>query len=412
MGFFKEAVVGISWLGGLRLSTRLITYAKIAILARLLTPAQFGLFGIASLVLAFLEIATETGINVVLIQERADIKKFVDTAWIISIIRGLVISLAIWLAAPYIASFFNSPDSRSLLYLVGFVPLIKGFINPSVVKFQKELKFSKEFLYRLVVFSFDAVVAVLFALRINSALSLVYGMLAGAMAEVALSHLLLKPKPKLRFEKSKIKRVFGHGKWITMAGVFNYLFENVDNVVVGKLMDMTSLGFYQNAYKISSLPLSEVADVVKKVTFPIYVKFSDDRARLKAAFLKSTLALSVIVIPLGLILLIYPQTVVRIILGGNWLTIVPVIRVMSFFGVIRAIIASSYPVFLSLKKQKYITYAMLAGILGLIITIVPFVKNYGIVGAGLSALTGTVFEIPVIVYFLIKIFRNKKPEVL
>ncbi len=408
MGFFKDAILGVSLVGALRLSTRLITFAKIAILARLLTPEQFGLFGIATIVLAFLEIITESGINVFLIQEKAELKKFINTAWVISIVRGLTISLIILLTTPFIASFFRSPDSRTILYLISLVPFLRGFINPAVVRFQKELKFSKEFIFRLFTFSFDAIFAVAFALRIHSALSLVFGMIAGALAEIFLSHFLIKPRPKLNFEKQKMAVVINRGKWITLAGFFNYLFENVDNAVVGRLLDMTSLGFYQNTYKISSLPLSEVADVVKKVAFPIYVKFSDDLVRLKKAFLKSVLAISLIVIPIGLILLCFPQVVVRIILGEKWLAVVPVLRVMSFFGVIRAIIASSYPVFLSLKKQEYITYSMLAGILGLALTIVPFVQRFGITGAGLSALTGTLFEIPVVSYYLFKVFSQKK----
>ena len=379
---------------------------KLAILARLLTPEQFGVFGIATLVLAFLEIITETGINIFLIQEKADIKKYIDTAWIVSIARGFLITIFLFLLSPAISSFFNSPESYKLLLLLSLVPLIRGFVNPAIVKFQKDLNFSKEFLFRFSVYFIDALAAVLIAVKTHSPLALVAGMIAAAIFEAALSHFFIKPAPKLKFEFEKVKRVVNRGKWLTVAGLFNYLFENADDTVVGKLMNTGSLGLYQMAYKISSLPLTEVSGVVQKVTFPVYVKIAADRLRLKRAFIKSLAATAILVLPLGIALLVFPSPIVRIILGERWLAIVPVVRVMSFFGVIRAIIASSYPVFLSLKKQKYITYAMLAGISGLMLTIVPFVKNYGIVGAGLSALTGTLFEIPVIVFYLAKIFKK------
>ena len=379
---------------------------KLAILARLLTPEQFGVFGIATLVLAFLEIITETGINIFLIQEKADIKKYIDTAWTVSIARGFLITIFLFLLSPAISSFFNSPESYKLLLLLSLVPLIRGFVNPAIVKFQKDLNFSKEFLFRFSVYFIDALAAVLIAVKTHSPLALVAGMIAAAIFEAALSHFFIKPAPKLKFEFEKVKRVVNRGKWLTVAGLFNYLFENADDTVVGKLMNTGSLGLYQMAYKISSLPLTEVSGVVQKVTFPVYVKIAADRLRLKRAFIKSLAATAILVLPLGIALLVFPSPIVRIILGERWLAIVPVVRVMSFFGVIRAIIASSYPVFLSLKKQKYITYAMLAGISGLMLTIVPFVKNYGIVGAGLSALTGTLFEIPVIVFYLAKIFKK------
>ena len=96
MELFRETAKGISWVGGFRFTSRLIAYGKLAIIARLLTPELFGVYGIATLVLAFLEIFTETGINTVLIQEKKKIDKYIDTAWIISVIRGIVIAIIIF----------------------------------------------------------------------------------------------------------------------------------------------------------------------------------------------------------------------------------------------------------------------------------------------------------------------------
>ncbi len=245
-------------MGALRASTRGLAFVKIAVLARLLLPEQFGLFGIASLVLSFLEIATETGINIFLIQEKAEIKDYVDTAWVVSIVRGFVIALILFLLAPFIASFFNSPRALGLLRLITLVPLVRGFINPAVVKYQKDLEFNKEFLLRVAVFVLDAVVAIGVAMWLKSASSLVWGMVAGALTEVFVSHLFVKPRPKLSIEMDKVRRVLDRGKWVTAAGFFNYLFREGDDIVVGRLLNTTALGLYQVAYKISTLPITEV----------------------------------------------------------------------------------------------------------------------------------------------------------
>src|SRR3989344_3910848 len=149
MGYLSDTVRGVSWMGVLRASTRSLTFVKIVVLARFLSPNEFGLFGIAMLALAFLEIITETGINIFLIQEKADLKEYNNTAWVVSILRGVLMSLALFLFTPYIASFFNSPGAIQLLYLTSLVPLVRGFINPAVVRFQKELLFNKEFSLRL-----------------------------------------------------------------------------------------------------------------------------------------------------------------------------------------------------------------------------------------------------------------------
>ena len=110
MGYTKEAIKGISWVGAFRLSTRFITLLRTAILARILSPAQFGVFGIASLLLGLVEMLTETGINIFLVQEADDAHKYLNTAWMVSIMRGILISAVIILSAGLVSNFFNSPD--------------------------------------------------------------------------------------------------------------------------------------------------------------------------------------------------------------------------------------------------------------------------------------------------------------
>lgn len=395
-------------MGALRGATRVMAFLKIAILARLLNPLQFGIFGIAALVLALLEIITETGVNIFLIQEKEELEKFNDTAWVVSIIRGSLIALILLVSAPLIAQFFRTPQAARVIALTALVPFIRGFINPAIVKFQKELQFSREFILRLSIYSVDGLVAIIVGLLTHSATSMVWGMIAGGIIEVLLSHLIIKPRPAFIFYQNRVKEVFNRGKWVTAAGFFDYLFENLDDMVVGRVMMAFDLGVYQMAYKISSLPITEVADVVTKVTFPVFVKISDDGKRLKEAFFKSVLGVGALVVPFGFILLFFTEPIVRIILGDQWLIAVPVVKILSFLGVIRALINSSFPLFFAVKKQNYTTYITLLGILGLGMTIYPLVLKYGIVGAGLSALVGVCFALPTTAFFVIKLFREFK----
>src|SRR3989344_9285412 len=148
MGYTKEAIKGVSWLGAFRLFARVLSFLRTIIVARILSPSQFGVYGIATLLLSLIEILTETGINVFLIQKKDDIDRYINTAWIVSIIRGLLISIVIISSARFVSDFFRNPEVFPLLMLIGVVSFIRGFINPSVVKFQKELNFNKEFYYR------------------------------------------------------------------------------------------------------------------------------------------------------------------------------------------------------------------------------------------------------------------------
>lgn len=406
MGYFKKAFRGVAWMGALRGSTRIIAYIRIAVLARLLSPAQFGVFGIASLVLAFLEIITETGINVFLVQDEGDLKNYLDTAWLVSILRGILISSLILIFTPTIALFFNSPEARTVLYLIAAVPFIRGFINPSIVRFQKELEFGKEFWFRLSIFVSHTVVAVWVGYLTRSATSFVYGLGAAALLEVFLSFVFVKPRPRIALDTKKISTVISRGKWVTAAGLFEYLFREGDDVVVGRLLNTDALGLYQVAYKLATLPVQEMGQVFNRVTFPIYTKIMTDKKRLKQAFLKTAGTISLLVIPFSLLLLFFTKPLILTILGEQWVSIVGVVKILAIFGAVRSISRSVNPLFLAAKKQEYMTATSLAGIVGMAVTIIPLISRFGISGAGLSALVGAILSLPVMAYFSFKILTK------
>jgi len=150
----------------------------------------------------------------------------------------------------------------------------------------------------------------------------------------------------------KIKTILGRGKWITASRIFEYLFRETDDIAVGRVLNANSLGIYQVAYKISSLPITEVANVVTRVTFPIYVKISHDSTRLKRAFVRVLLVVFVLTVPFGIFLFIFSDPFVTILLGNSydWSEVVPVIKVLALFGVARALTSVTYPLFNSVKK--------------------------------------------------------------
>ena len=393
-------------MGGLRGTTRAIAFLKIIILARILSPSEFGLFGIASLILAFLEIFTETGINAFLIQEKSNIEKFVNTAWVISIVRGILISLLLLLSANFLTIFFDAPESKNLIYLIAVIPFLRGFINPSIVKFQKDLTFNKEFYYKTLSFVIDSGVAIWLAVTIKSASALVFGMIAGVIVELFISYLWIKPIPRLSFELDKLKLVLSRGKWITLWGILDYFYQHGDDIVVGKLLGTYSLGLYQTAYRVAILPVSEGGEIFNKVTFPVYVKIREDGDRLKRVFIKILITVAIFVIPFGLVLVLFPDWFVNTVLGIKWIEIVPVLPFLAIYAVLRAILGTSQSLFLALKKQKYVVYTLLVALAGMAIFIVPLVNNYGILGAGISALLGWLLAIPVIIYFIKKVFKG------
>lgn len=402
MGYFKDSVKGVGWMTSFRVLYRLIGIIRIAIVAHLLTPLVLGVFGIVSIVLGFLEIITETGINIFLIQESGEVDNYVDNAWIVSIFRGILISVLILILASPISTFFSSPMVRNLLYITALVPLIRGFINPSIVKFQKELQFNKEFMYRISVFFVDSLVSVLGVIILKSIYGLVLGMLAGVIYEVFYTFVMARPWPKFKFEIDKFKKIINRGKWVTLFGVFDYLYTQSDNIIVGRLLGVAPLGIYQNAYKISTAPLSEIGDIFYRVTFPIFSKISGDRDRLKSAFLKNTLTTFILMTTLGIFIFIFAEPIVNILFGIGWESAIPVVRLLAILGVVRGVASSANSMLVAREQQKYSAVITIASTIGLWLTIVPLTRIYGIIGAGMAATIGTLLSLPLTIYYVKK----------
>jgi len=409
MGYKKDIFKGVSWLGAFRIVTRGMSFVRTAIIARILSPSDFGLFGIATLTLSFIEVFTETGINIFLIQQKDEADKYISTAWIVSILRGCLIALLIFGFAPLIGSFFHAENSLLLVRLMAIVPFVRGFINPSVAKFIKDLEFHKEFYYRTAIFSVESFVTLILVLIMQTATALVYAMIIGAVFETILSFFMASPKPTFKFHKQQFKKVIQYGKWLTLAGIFDYLYQNIDNLIVGRILGTASLGFYSMGYKISSVPISEFSDVFSKATFPVYSKISHDKQRLLQAFYKSVGITSLLVLPIGIVFFFIPSLIVSILLGPKWLSVAPVLKYLALFGVLRAISNLANGFFYSVHRQDIVTITTFCSLLGIAIPLVPLVLLWGIKGAAISAVIGSMIAYPVNIFFIYRLFYRKQP---
>jgi O-antigen/teichoic acid export membrane protein len=406
MGYTKDAVKGTSWIGFLRFLTKGIGFIELLVLARILAPGQFGAYGIALLALGFLETITETGVNIVLLQEDK-IDHFISSAWLVSILRGILISLAIFISAPFISAFFHSPESKNLLYLISLVPLIRGGINPSVVKLQKELNFRKNFYYQSSILIVDTIVSIALTYMLKNPIGIILGLLSGAVFELFLSFFIAGPRPNLSFDSSYIKMIFHRGKWVTGATVFEYLFQNTDNIAVGRLLGASSLGVYQLAYSVAVIPMQELGSVFSFVGAPILVKIKSEPDRFRKAIFKLITATLVLCIIPALILFFYPKILV-LILGAKWQGTLQLLPILVFLGMIKALSAVSYSVFLSVNKVVYTSIVTAVNLLILAVMVIPFTLNLGTRGAAVSATVAAALSLPLVVYYLLKLTRRKE----
>ena len=406
----QRAVRSGAWVFLLRVIQQLFSLVRLVILARILAPQDFGLMGIALLSMATLETFSQTGFQQALIQKKHDIKPYLDTAWSFLILRGVILFAILYLIAPYAATFFDAPEAKPIIQVIGLSVIFQVFTNIGVIHFQKELEFNKQFIYQLSGTLTDFVVAIVAVLVLGNVWALVFGLLAGKAAMLVVSYLIHPFKPHLSFDIGKAKELFGYGKWILGSSVLIFLVTQGDDILVGKLVGVTALGFYQMAYLISNLPATEITHVISQVTFPVYSKIQDDIPRLRDAYLKILQLTAFLSIPVACLIFVLAPDFTLIFLGEKWMPMVPAMQVLVFAGMVRSIAATGGPIFHAVGKPKIDTIMQIIRLFILAILIYPLTINWGIFGASVAVFFSTFISAFGFVLAVMKIIKCRSND--
>lgn len=394
MGYSRTALKGFGWLGTVRLITRGLSYLKLAIIARFLLPQDFGIFGIVALSLAFFETLTETGVNMALIhKDKALTQNSVDTSFIISIVRGILISTFMALLSWPIASFFKEPRVVPFLLVASLISLVRGFINPAEISFQKNLEFNKESWFRIILAVIDIVTAIGFTLLTKSVLALVLSMLITSIAEVGLSWWWCRPTPRLKLNRAELHEILHFGKWLNITVVANYFATQLDSMVVGRFLGTQWLGIYQLGFKLAYMPLSEVGAVISQATFPIMTKIAHDPQRSIRAFWRSfwlvALTSAILVLPF----IFTPQLIVWF-LGKQWHEVILLLPLLALAAYVRGLITTTSPVFLAWGQTRALAIISFIRLIGIGLSLI-ILSSHGVIGVALAVLLSNIVSLPV-----------------
>lgn len=381
---FQRVVRGGVWVFALRIVGRIFDLIRIIILARILVPHDFGLIGIALLIIASLETFSRTGFQQALIQKKNNIESYLDAAWTVLVLRGFILFVILYLSAPYVALFFKSPGAKIVIQVIGISILLQAFHNIGVIYFQKELEFNKQFIYQLSGTLADFIVAISCALILKNAWALVFGLLARDFVRFIVSYLIHPYRPVFRLNLEKIKELFGFGKWILGSSILIFLVTQGGDILVGRLLGVTMLGFYQMAYKISNMPATEITHVISQVAFPAYSKLQDNMPRLREAYLKVLQFTAFLSFPIAGLIFVLAPDFTKIFLGEKWMPMVQAMQVLALSGLVRSITATAGSIFHAVGRPKIDTRWQVVRLSVLAALIYLFIIKWGILGASIA----------------------------
>jgi O-antigen/teichoic acid export membrane protein len=382
----KRAARGGLWVFALRISNRGLGLIRTIILARLLAPKDFGLFGIAMLSIATLETFSQSGFQTALIQKKGNIESYLDTAWTVSALRGTVLFCLLFLSAPLVARFFDSPAATWVIRVIALFTLLSGVQNIGILWFQKELEFNKQFYYEFSATIVQLSVAITLAFILRNVWALVWGGLAASFVRVLMSYVLHPYRPRIKIEKDKFVELFHFGKWVLSSGILIFLVTQGDDIFVGKVLGVTALGLYQMAYTLSNLPATEITHVISQVTFPAYSKLQEDLPRMREAYLRVLQLVAFLSFPLTAGIFLFASDFIELFLGEKWIPMVPAVQVLVLAALVRSIAATTGPILYATGKPRIDTFWQVIRLSILLLLIYPLTMRWHILGASLAVL--------------------------
>jgi len=378
MSINRQMAKGAAWTVGLRLFHRGIGFVSTLILARILLPADFGLVAMATVLMAFLSAVSDFSVHVPLIQKQHLDREDMDGAWSLQVVVGLAQAAVLLSLAVPAASFYQEPRVTSVIYALAAIAVLRGFRNIGIVMFQRELKFHREFLLmasqRVVTF----VVTLTLALVLRSYWALVAGILAGALAEVALSYAMhpFRPRPS----RDRWRALFSFSKWLILNNILNFLGHRGPELVLGRMLGPRAVGLFAVGFEVGTLPTKELVGPINRAALPGYARLREAEGGLRRGYLDVLGLIALVAIPASVGLAATANILIPLLLGDNWLDAIPVVHYLALAGTVGVLMTNNGAVYMALGRPQLVTFLLL----GRLSLLVPGI----LVGAAWGGVTG------------------------
>ncbi|MCV0382591.1 MAG: lipopolysaccharide biosynthesis protein [Erythrobacter sp.] len=343
-------VRGSMWITIARLLTNGLATLSMFVLAWNLAPADFGLVAIATTFILILTSVTDISLSAALVRHEAPDESHLSAAWTLNAIRGLALCLLTWAFAYPMAAFFTDDRLVPILLALGVSLLISSFANPRLAMAQRELQFRPEFLVTTGQKLIGFVVAVSVAIAFKSYWALVLGTLATQAANVLLSYLVMPFRPRILLRYWR--EFFAFSGWLTASQIVNTLNWRFDELLIGKLLNSTVLGYYTVGGNLASIPTRETTAPLMATIYPAFAAIRSDTRRLRDAYQRSQALVTAIALPAGVGTALLAEPIIRLTMGDKWLPAVSVVQILGVVFAFQTLGSLIQPIALSLGETR------------------------------------------------------------
>jgi O-antigen/teichoic acid export membrane protein len=346
----SHIVRGVAWMVGMRWLMRGIGLLNTIVLARVLSPDDFGVMAMSAVVIEFLMMLGDTNVDIALIRESETSRALYDSAWTVQMISGLVVAGLVIVAIPPLVHYYRDPRVETVMYILALRPAILGFENVGVAEFRKSLDFAKEFRYgvwrRLSLF----LVGLALALTLRNYLALAIAGPISASVAVFFSFTMSSYRPRFRLSHARV--VWGASRWMILQNLSQVALDRADEFIIGGVSASRDVGNYYIAAQVAPMPTRELAWPVERALMPTYAKIVAAQEELGAAVVMVMGAMGTICFSAGVGIMSVASDFVLTVFGSTWESAIPFFRWLAIFGIFAGLGRPLMPLFYAMKRER------------------------------------------------------------
>lgn len=334
----KKTLKGAAWAFLEKIGTQVVHFLVTVVLARLLSPSDYGVIGMLAVFLSVSQLFIDSGFGSALIRTKDRTEADFSTVFWYNFVVSIVCYVLLFFAAPYIASFYNMPILKSILRVLGINLVIQALYTIQVTRLTALVNFGLQAKIAVSSSVVSGVIGISLAFCGFGAWSLVGQTMTATVFSCVVYWLFSGWRPQLLFSRASFHRLFGFGSRIMLASSLHTIYANISPLIIGRKYSADDLGFYTRGDGLASLPGGVFQSTLGRVIFPVLSSIQDDEQRLKAVYNRYLRLVTSLVAPLMLLLAACARPTVILLLGEKWLPCVPYLQLLAIAFVVDPIL--------------------------------------------------------------------------
>jgi len=380
----KKLSIGAAFMVGLEFIQRFLGIITLIIMARILTPEDFGIVAVVTGIYAVVSDATRLNMGQAMIQMQNLNKNHINTAWSLNILRGILLLIIISVIALFPTYFSEIEGLGAAIAFIALLPFIESFNNSGMILFEKEMNFKPRFVNTITSKFVGFFVTLISAYILQSYWAMLIGLIATSIMTVIMSYIQCQHRPKLSF--SEWRPLFSFSGWLAAANLVESISRRIAVFMVAGNISLKMAGQFNMAKELGQMVQSHITFPLLSVLYPGLSKFNQDLDLLLTNYLRARKTLISLVLPMGIGLAITANELVPLLLGSGWEIVPPILAVVSTAASLNLYTVGTDQILLALGKTKILFYRKLLGSILLITATIIGILNWGLWGMILSSL--------------------------